>query len=333
MTTIKDIAQRAGVSYSTVSKALNNSPLVKKETKEKILTLAKELGYEPNYAAQQLVSKQSKVIGLIWPTLERMAPSILVTKINEEISKRGYSMILSINSIDSSLEVFKRSQVDGIILFDEESHKMIDPSPHSIPLVTYGVSTNKTIPVIDVNYQDAMFKAVSYLVTLGHTKISFIGDFSPIDDRQVEKYIGFEKAMEAFNLQTNSYNFINTAGLTWYDGYVATKRLLNTSYQPTAIIGASYDISAGIIRALRESNFIIPKDLSVIGYDNIPQMANLEIPLTSIGVPIEEIAKKIVQTLFELINSLDILTPNIILEPVLNERSSCAQVVSAYQDK
>ena len=75
--TIKDIAKQVGVSYSTVSKALNNSPLVKQETKDKIIKLAKEMGYEPNYAAQSLVSKQSRVIGLIWPTLERVAPSTL----------------------------------------------------------------------------------------------------------------------------------------------------------------------------------------------------------------------------------------------------------------
>ncbi|MEH7384350.1 LacI family DNA-binding transcriptional regulator [Bacillus sp. JJ1521] len=320
--TIKDIAQVAGVSYSTVSKALNNSPLVKPETKNKIMKIAKELGYEPNLAAQQLVSKQSKVIGLIWPTLERIAPSTLVSKINEEIRANSYSMILSISSIEESLEMFKRYQVDGVIVFDEQNYHVLDMI--QIPLVTYGVSRNHNHSVIDVNYQAAMEMAVEYLYQLGHRNIAYIGDFSPIDDRQSEKFLGIKKAMTSFDLPITTQNFINTAGLEWYDGYVATKRLLSNSSKPTAIIGSSYDISAGVVRALREANFIIPKDISVISYDNIPQMANLEIPLTSVGVPVEEIARNMVNTLLTRIQTKE-MTPTIKqLTPKINERISCA---------
>lgn len=191
MITIKDIAQVAGVSYSTVSKALNDSPLVKPETKAKINKIAKELGYELNFAAQRLVSKQSKVIGLIWPTLERIAPSTLVTRINKQIKLNSYSMILSIDCIEDSLELFRRFQVDGVLVFDEHNHSILDTV--SFPLVTYGVGKNKNHTVIDVNYQMCMEMAVEYLYNLGHTNIAYIGDFSPIDDRQLEKYYGVKK--------------------------------------------------------------------------------------------------------------------------------------------
>ncbi|WP_174727477.1 LacI family DNA-binding transcriptional regulator [Mesobacillus harenae] len=321
--TIKDIAQMAGVSYSTVSKALNDSALVKPETKQKIIKIAKEMGYEPNFAAQQLVSKQSRVIGLIWPTLERVAPSTLVTKINEEISKNSFSMILSINSIKDSLEMFKRYQVDGVIVFDEHDHDILLSSP--LPFVTYGVSRNKDFPVIDVNYDAAMQTAVEYLYKLGHTKIAYVGDFSPIDDRQIEKYNSVKSAMKQYGLPVSINNMINTAGLDWFDGYLATKRLLSTPFKPTAIIGSSYDISAGVIRALREANFIIPKDISVISYDNIPQMANLEIPLTCVGVPVEELASSMVTTLLECIKDKNTLPAGKLLTPVFTERMSCAQ--------
>jgi LacI family transcriptional regulator len=325
--TIKDIAQMANVSYSTVSKALNNSPLVKEETKKKIIKFAKEMGYEPNFAAQQLVSKQSKVIGLIWPTIERMALSTLLTKINEEISKNNYSMILSINSIKSSLEMFKRFQVDGVIVFDEHNYEMIESFSSSLPIVSYGVGKNKNFPVIDVNYQEAMQVAVEYLHNLGHKKIAFIGDFSPIDDRQMEKYYGFKEAMKKFGLSIDNQNLVNTAGLDWYDGYMAINRLLQSNFMPSAILGSSYEISAGIVRALREANYIIPKDISVISYDNIPQMANIEIPLTSIGVPIETIAQYIVQTLISYIKDIDVIPPVQSLTPIITERNSCAQAI------
>lgn len=322
--TIKDIALAAGVSYSTVSKALNDSPLVTAKTKARVVSIAEEMGYEPNLAAQQLVSKQSKTIGLIWPTLERVAPSTLVTEINNEISQRGYSMILSINSIKNSLDMFKRFQVDGVIVFDEHSEERIEDFSFSLPIVSYGVIKDQGFPIIDVNYQEAMHQAVEYLYTLGHRKIAFVGDFSPIDDRQIEKYKGFKKAMTSFGLATNGSNLINTAGLDWFDGYTATKKLIHSTCLPTAIIGASYDISAGIVRALRQANYIIPKDMSVISYDNIPQMENLEVPLTSVGVPVEEIAQHMVKTLLDFVRDRNSVSLSQILTPKISERTSCA---------
>src|SRR5690606_20639509 len=105
--TIKDIAKITGVSYSTVSKALNDSPLVKPSTKNRIHKVAREMGYEPNFAAQRLVSKQTKIIGLIWPTIERVVLSTLVMNISNEIRKTPYSMILSVEPIPASLDTFK----------------------------------------------------------------------------------------------------------------------------------------------------------------------------------------------------------------------------------
>ncbi|OLS40955.1 LacI family DNA-binding transcriptional regulator [Bacillus sp. MRMR6] len=320
--TIKNISQVAGVSYSTVSKALNDSPLVKPETKAKIVKIAKEMGYQPNLAAQQLVSKQSKVIGLIWPTLERVLPSVLVTKLNEEISKHSYSMILSISPIKTSIEMFKRFQVDGVIVFDEKDHSMLESI--DLPVVTYGVGKNKSLPVIDVNYQEAMQTAVEYLYQLGHKKIAYMGEFPPIDDRQLEKYYGFQNAMQKFQLPIHNSHLINTGGLDWYDGFTATKRLLSSGEMPTAIIGSSYDISAGIVRALREANIIIPKDISVISYDNISQMTNMEILITCVGVPVEQIAHHIVETLLSIIKNKQTIPHIKPLTPTITERTSCA---------
>ncbi|WP_456276461.1 LacI family DNA-binding transcriptional regulator [Bacillus sp. AK128] len=323
--TIKDIATAAGVSFSTVSKALNDSPLVKEDTKKKIIQIAKDMGYEPNFAAQRLVSKQSKTIGLIWPTLERVTPSTLVTKLNEQITKHSYNMILSIDSMKSSVEMFKRFQVDGIIVFEENNEELTNTFASTIPFVSYGVGGQNTFPIIDVNYQEAMFQAVEYLYSLGHRKISFVGDFSPVDRKQIEKYKGFQKAMKHFDLRIDHQTLVNTGGLTWFDGYTSTKRLLDSGYIPTAIIGSSYDISGGIIRAIREAQLIIPKDISVMGYDNIPQMANLETPLTSVGVSVDALAAAMVNTLLHYIRDKDSVPLVQPLTPTLMERSSCAR--------
>lgn len=323
--TIKDIAKIAGVSYSTVSKALNNSPLVKDETKNKIITIANELGYEPNYAAQRLVSKNTKVIGLIWPTIEREVLSTLVTNINKEINKTTYSMILSVEPTTSAWNTFKKFQVDGIILFEENNQLL--KSQLTIPFVSYGVASNKNIdyPIIDASPEVAMYKAVKYLYNLGHRNIAFIGDSSSLDPMQKEKENGFIHAMKKHPLLSNELNIIDTKGLDWYHGYEATQKCLKQPQYPTAIIGGSYDISLGIIRAIKEVGLNIPNDISIISYDNIPQMANTEIPLTCIGVPVEKLAKDIVQSIIQSIEEENISPFIKKMSPILIERSSCAE--------
>ncbi|MCI2253673.1 LacI family transcriptional regulator [Domibacillus sp. PGB-M46] len=323
--TIKDIAKAAGVSYSTVSKALNDSPLVQPKTKEKIHRVAREMGYEPNFAAKQLVTNQSKTIGLIWPTLDRAAHSTLVTELNNEIQRRGFSMILSVNPVQASLDLFKRFHVDGVLIFDEENN-LSSGVTAPFPVVSYGAGPQNSFSFVDLHYQEAMFQAVKYLKELGHRDISFIGDFSPLNLRQQEKYRGFERAMQHFNLPVHKQSFINSAGLEWYDGYQATKRMLRSSFLPSAVIGASYDISAGIVRAIRETSLVIPKDMSIIGYDNIPQMATLEVPLTSIGVPVQAVAEQMTSLLFEQLETRSTEQLTRTMNSVLIERHSCARV-------
>lgn len=322
--TIKDIAKVAQVSYSTVSKALNNSPLVKEDTKKRIVKIAKELGYEPNFAAQRLVSKQTKIIGLIWPTIERVVLSTLVTKISDEISKTPYSMILSVDPVQTALDTFRRFQTDGIILFEENMDISIDTN--SIPLVSYGVAGKKNTPypIIDANHELAMHEAVRYLYHLGHTNIAYIGDLSSRDPMQIEKYKGFKKAMTLFGLSKDANQLIDTAGLSAYDGYLATQKVLTSPTHPTAIVGGSFDISGGIIRGIKERNLMIPKDISIISYDNIPQMADIEIPLTCIGVPVDILATEIVTTIIKFIEEKEVQPLVKKLTPILNERASCA---------
>lgn len=320
--TIKDIAEKAGVSYSTVSKALNNSSLVKADTKNKIITIAKKMGYKPNFAAQQLASNKTKVIGLIWPTIERVVLSTLVTKISDEIHKTPYTMILSIEPIQKSLDTFKKFQVDGIILFEENTSIEIDTD---IPFLSYGVDRRKkrSYPMIDPNHEKAMLKAVKYLYELGHKKIAYFGDLSSTDPMQIEKYNGFIKAINLYKLPKDHTSVINTHGLNWYDGFDAVNQLLDNSDLPTAILGGSYDISGGVVRGLKEKNIHIPVDISLVSYDNIPQMANMEVPLTCIGVPVDHLAKEIVRSTIQLVEGDLQPHQSIKMTPKLQERMSC----------
>ncbi|SER29095.1 transcriptional regulator, LacI family [Gracilibacillus ureilyticus] len=320
--TIKDIAKVAGVSYSTVSKALNNSPLVKEATKRKILKVAEEMGYEPNLAAKQLVRKRTDVIGLMWPTIERIVLATLVTNISKAFENTSYSMILSVDSQETAMETFKKFQVDGMIIFGESNEVSITQDP--IPFVVYGVSgKNETsYPIIDANHEASMQKAVKHLYELGHRNITYIGQFDTKDALQLEKVEGYEKAMKQFGLEKYK-QIIDSKGLNWFDGYTAVEKVLqNEGQQPTAIIGGSYDISGGIMRALTEKGISIPNDISLVSYDNIPQMATTEVPMTCIGVPVDVLAEEIVHAIIERIESEERVELVKKLSPTLTARES-----------
>ncbi|WP_191565963.1 LacI family DNA-binding transcriptional regulator [Metabacillus idriensis] len=325
--TIKDIARESGVSYSTVSKALNDSPLVKPDTKKKVIEAARNLGYSPNFAAKNLVSKKSRTIGLVWPAIDRIALTALVSKINEIVTSKNYFMILSVNSADTAVEMFKSFQVDGVIIFEEGGETQLHSGlASSIPILSYGVSGSSPLPIIDVNHKKAIHKAVLHLYNQGHTKISYIGDLSPIDKRQAEKLDGFYEGMKEANLIPGESSIANTKGLSWYDGYLAAKTLLQKEPLPTALISGSYDISVGILRAVKELNLRIPDDLSLISYDNIPQMASLETELTSVGVPIDHLADKMVESMLSLIAQPGSISLTQMMEPEIMMRKSTRNI-------
>lgn len=319
--TIKDVAKVANVSYSTVSKALNNSPLVKEATKKKILKVAKELGYEPNLAAKQLVSKRTEVIGLVWPTIERIVLATLVTNISDAFKHTPYSMILSVDKPEIAMETFRKFSVDGIIAF-AESDLPLD-SFANIPLVSYGVSKqeDRSYPTIDANHQKAIELAVEHLQQKGHKRIVYAGYLNTTDPLQIEKAESYRRAMKKFGLEAYQLE-VDTEGLDWQDGYHAVDKILQSTPQSTAIIGGSYDISGGILRALQEREIKIPEDMSIVSYDNIPQMETMEIPMTCVGVPVRELAKEIVRSIIDLIEEKEEDPWIKKLTPVLTVRES-----------
>ena len=318
--TIKDIARSAGVSYSTVSKALRNSPLVKEPTKQKIMAIAKEIGYQPNVAARTLVSKKTKTIGIIWPTVERAAHSALITEMTKRLEKEGYSTLVSINDETSAVQIFNQFHVDAILLFDE---KEVSPAlaPAS-PLICYGRAAGQPVyPTVDANRQQAIRLAVEHLRRLGHRKISFMGDLTGREPVQEDKQIGFRKGMDSEFSTGFSHFFVPVAELEQYDGYLAAKSLFQTENRPTAIISSSYELTRGIVRAAEECCIAIPDDLSLIGYDLVPHQ-QLSLPVSAVGVPVGVLTAKLTTVLLEAMEGR-ILSRKIVLEPELQLASSC----------
>ncbi|HZG54919.1 LacI family DNA-binding transcriptional regulator [Paenibacillus sp.] len=328
--TIKDIARLAGVSYSTVSKALNGSPLVKSETRDRIVELAEQLGYEPNLAAKSLVSRRSMTVGVLLPSLERVALSALVGRINDALADRGYEVILSILPPTSAVRLFQRLQVDGIIVFEditpEAAH--VEPVSTDIPVVSIGVShlVGSRFAVVDVRRKEALRAAVTYLAGLGHTRIAYIGDARESDAKQQEKVAGFTEGAFACGLSSADAIVLNSDGNTWRHGFEAGRRLLSLDRRPTAVITGAYDVTAGLLRAALDGGLHVPNDLSLVSYDHIPQLAELDVPVTAVGAPVDRFAERIAEALLELLAADGPARRESLLDAVLEERASARRL-------
>ncbi|SDO32318.1 LacI family DNA-binding transcriptional regulator [Halobacillus aidingensis] len=318
--TIKDIAKAAEVSYSTVSKALRDSPLVKEPTKQKIIKIAAQLGYQPNVAARSLVSKKSHTIGIVWPTIERVTHSALITGLNKRLEELSYTTLISINDMEHAINTFNRYQVDAIVAFDERNSQ--EPANSTVPIITYGIAHEESpFPTVDVNRKQAVRAAVNYLTEHGHEEITYIGGMTKVDHLQEEKVNGFLEAVQENGIAASSV-VIAVEDLESYDGYEAMKKVCAAQAVPTAIISGSHDLSKGILRAVHEKGLSIPGDVSIISYDNIPATESFEVPLSTVGVPLHTITEKLADVVMRLISE-EKVEQNIYLEPELKITESC----------
>ncbi|MCD8877827.1 LacI family DNA-binding transcriptional regulator [Staphylococcus kloosii] len=310
--TLKDVAKACGVSYSTVSKALKNSPLVKPNTKAYIQQKATEMNYIPNHSARALVSKRSNTIGLIWPSVDRVAVTHLVSEINEALKSLGYVMILSIDDIAVASKKFLEFGCDGIIIFDEGPSTNLPPDVYeNIPVVAYGVDREIDYPIINVNHYKAMIMAIESLLEKGVKQIDYIGDINTTDSRQVAKKDAIVDYCQQHHIY---YRIIDSQGLSSLETESAVKNFYAQHDLAPGVICGSYDITIGTLNAIDlERNQPI-----IYSYDNIPHLAKLDYPVHAIGVPTVEIANKVVEVLDQVISGGTI--NNVYdLEPQLNE--------------
>lgn len=294
--TLKDVAEACGVSYSTVSKALKNSQLVKPKTKQMIQQKALEMNYIANHSARALVSKRSGTIGLIWPSVDRVAVTHLISEINKAIKSLGYVMFVSIDDVAAASKKFVEFGCDGIVIFDEGNNSNLPPEIYNnVPVVAYGVDRDIPYPIINVNHAEAMIMAINSLLAQGIQRIDYIGDINTNDTRQIAKKDAISNYCKDQNI---AYRIIDSHGLNAIEAESSVKQYLKTGSLSPGVICGSYDITVGTINAIGPQN-----QPMIYSYDNIPQIKKLDYPVNAIGVPTSEIAQKIVTTLDKVIKN------------------------------
>ena len=272
--TMKDVAKKAGVSLGTVSNVINNLPSVKEENRQKVLAAMEELNFIPNMMAKQLRSSQSRIIGLVLPTVQNPYYSALAESVYSEAYDCEYSTMLCISDRDLNKEIrvineLVSSRVAGVIIAKSSlPEKTLEEYSKrtSIVLLDSMVHTNLKVDVVTTTNYEAMVTAVKYLYEIGHKRIAYVaGDMKFVS--AAERMKGFKDAMNSYRLQIPG-EYITEDSYTLESGYARGLKLLTQLDRPTAIICANDMIALGIYRAAGELRIKIPEQLSVIGCDN-----------------------------------------------------------------
>lgn len=293
--TIKDIAKLANVSHTTVSRALNDSPLINKETKARIKTIAEELNYVPNYNAKSLVLNKTYNIALFFSTINQgTSPGFfyeVVNGVNSVINKKYSLVIQGISDYEDFLSVDKH-RFDGIILISQSENDnafIKDILQKGIPLVVLNREINEeSIVNILAAEKEGAFKAVTYLIENGHKNIALIEGKKGFKSSQDRKE-GYIKSLVEHGIQINP-DYIVAGEYSLQSGYVAMQTLLSLKEIPTAVFCSNDDIAVGSMKAIFEAGLQVPRDISVIGFDDSVVCNYVTPTLTTIKKPIVEVS-------------------------------------------
>jgi len=284
---IKDIARAAGVSHSTVSRALRDSPLVKEETKARIRRLAEELGYSPSAIARGLVTRRTGTIGLVITTISDPFASEIVRGIEETALDRGYSVILCNSNTDpqrelAAVQMLREKRVDAIIVGASRMGELYMPYLKSlhIPIVLAHCEHSGTY-AFSVTTDDLQggAAATEYLISLGHRRIAYItGPATALSSQRRQE--GYLRALAAHNLPTEA-NLITPGTGRAEGGQEGARRLLSLSPLPTAIFCYNDMTAIGALAEIKRHGLRVPEDISLVGFDDILFAAYVDPPLTT----------------------------------------------------
>ena len=329
--TAGEIAELAGVSQSTVSRALRGSPLVNSKTRERVLRIANEKNYKVNTGASRLRSRQSRTLALLVHDDSEMGSDInpfflsMIAAITKAATEKGYDILLSFQQFSENwiADYENSNKAEGVIMLGYGGYTdyirkigMLD----NAHCVTWG-------PVIDgqpghfVGCDNALggYIATKHLLDLGHRKVAFIGDISDDCPEFQARYEGYRRAHEEFGPDQGPL-LQATANPSERGGYQAAELLIGRGVGLTAVFCATDLNAIGAIRAFRNRNIHVPADVSVVGFDDLSSIAYTTPPLTTVRQDTATAGRVLVDTLLDLVRGNDVVSR--LLPPELIVRQS-----------
>jgi len=326
--TLKMVAEKAEVSVNTASRAINNKPDISKETKKRILQIAKELGYIRNAAAVALRTKKTGTIGAVIADNRNPFYAEVLNGIEEAAREKNYHIILANTQRDykkeeEAINLLLAKRVDGLLITpvqdrDDDIKNLIDAN---IPFVIVGRDFENI--EVDAVYNDEVkggFLATEYLIKKGHKRIALINGFlhkSPAKGRLE----GYKKALKKYGIPFDDA-LVTVGDIDVKDGYERTKQLLEKGLNFTAIFAYNDMMAFGAMQAIKEKGLRIPEDIGLVGYDDIPFSSLISPALTTIRLKKQELGAESVKLLLSRINGNRKKTKKVMLGVELQIRES-----------
>ena len=327
--TIVDVAAEAGVSFGTVSRVMNNDIHVKKETRERVLETMQRLGYVANRQARSLAGGKSNSIGVLVPDLGTGYIGEIIRGIDAELSLTDLDLILYTTHRTATKEAnyvanLATGMVDGLLLVLPRS-----------PADFIGNLTQRNFPFVLIDHQGAgrdcpavgatnwqgAYNATEYLIKLGHQRIGFITGSMDLGCA-VDRLDGYRSALRTYHIP-ESPELIYQGTFFQPDGYAGASALLDLPLPPTAIFASNDVMAMGVMDAVRNRGLRIPDDISIVGFDDIPQTSLIRPAMTTINQPLEKMGRVATQMLLDLLEHPEKEADRIELPTQLIVRDSC----------
>lgn len=311
MTTMLDVAKKAGVSKATVSRVLAGNSYVSKTTRDRVFKAIEETGYRPNLLARNLATRKSQSIGLVVTNTLYHGPyfSELLFQTATLTEQHGRQLILadgkhSAEEERQAIQFLLDLRCDAIIIYPRflnpaELDAIIEQHPQPIMVVNRQLSRHPDNCVFAAHQQDSL-EAVSHLITQGHRQIAFIRGIngSPTSE---SRYAGYQQALAAHNIEFEAARVIEGAW-TPESGRLAAQQLLARGVDFSALVAGNDDMAIGAARAFHQAGISVPQQISLLGFDDTPTASFFIPTLTTVHVPVAEMIK---ETLNRLLNLLD----------------------------
>jgi DNA-binding LacI/PurR family transcriptional regulator len=338
MPTLKDVAKKAGVAPSTVSRVINDSSRISEETKFKVRKIMDEIGYHPNINARNLVKQRSHNLGLVIPysTEEAFADpfySEILRGIGVLAHSKGFNLLLLTSNGEEEekktvLNAVRGKQIDGVLLLRaKKEDELIDElTKINFPFVIVGRPEEKD-KYYWVNNDNitASEKVVDYLIKNGHRKIAMIiGDDNYIMNN--DRLEGYKRSFKKNGLKINNDLILKSDNTDHQNIYMLSQQMIKEHPEITAFYGMSDTMAYTIMQAMNDMNVKIPDDISIVGFNNNPMSKIVSPPLTTVDINIYLLGNKATELLIGVINGQVDKYQHTIVPTNIIERDSCKKI-------
>lgn len=335
--TLRDVAELAGVSTSTVSRTLERPAAVAEETQRRVMEAVAACGYTPNISARNLRKMETRLITVMLPDVTNPFFNEIVRGVEQVAREHGYSVLLADTENLPVQEtaygnLLAARQTDGLILLNGRIPSGLLPAegvPAKTPPIVVACEyvANLDLPTVQIDNIKAAREATEHLLGLGHKRIGFImGPLWSVLSR--DRLHGYRDALLDAGLDYDEA-LVATGNFSIVSGVAAARQLLSLPNRPTAVFASNDEMAIGTMRAARDQGLRVPDDLSVMGFDDIRFAAFMDPPLTTVSQPGGDIGRNAMQLLLKIMSSSPIERRRILLPTHLELRSSTARLKPA----